>query len=193
MLPHHLDVSSLFICRLFSKEKETSWSVEPIRSNGWFFDLAVFVGLIFSTWIVFAKGMLSIGSQFSIFQDILSHERALLDVNPAPFAIIQSQVFIFYALPILIMSLVSIFCKRKPQFVWDLALINGGLLLQAQFSFIVTALDFQTPTELRSDPLDLTFWINNLTLLIAPQLFLWSLYKSNVQNIGGGKTVRKNQ
>lgn len=185
-------MSFSFICRLFSTEKDTSWSVERIRSNGWMSDVAVSVGLLFSIWIVFAKGMLSIGSQFTIFRDILSHEEALLDVNPAPFAIIQSLVFIFYALPILIISLVYLFSKRKPQFVWDLALINGGLLLQAQFSFIVTALDFQTPDELKSDPLDFTFWINNLIPLIAPQLFLWSLYKSNVKNISDGKKEKKN-
>lgn len=178
---------------MFSKEKEQNWSVERIRSNGLFFDLAVTVGLIFSMWIVFTKGMLSIGSQFEIFLDFLSHEKALLDVNPAPFAIIQSLLFLFYALPIFIISLAYNFCKTKPQYVWDLALINGGMMLQAQFSFIVTALDYQTPTHLKSDPLDLMFWINNLILLLAPQLFIWSLHKSNIQNIEGSKQVRKNK
>ncbi len=137
--------------------------------------------------------MLSVGSQFQIFQNVLSHEPALLDMNPAPFAIIQSLAFLFYSLPILIVSLAYTFRKRKPQFVWDLALINGGLLLQAQFSFIVTALDFQTPVQLKSDPTDFTFWMNNLGLLIAPQLFIWSLYKSNVRNVGDGKQVKKNK
>lgn len=155
-----------------------------------FFDVAVFIGLVYSIWIAFAKGMLSIGSQFRIFQDILSHEQALLDDNPAPFAIIQSLVFLFYALPIMIISLAYIFRKSKPQFVWDMSLINGGLVLQAQFTFILTALDFQTPTKLKSDPLDWTFWLNNLVLLIAPQLFIWSLYRSNV---GDGKQVQKNK
>lgn len=121
---------------------------------------------------------------------MLSHEQALLDTNPAPFAIIQSLVFLFYALPILMISLGYTFSKRKPLFVWDLGLINGGLLLQAQFSFIVTALDYQTPSELRSDPLDWTFWMNNLILLIAPQLFIWSLYRSNMPNVSGGKKVK---
>lgn len=88
-------------------------------------------------------------------------------------------------------SLNYTFSKRKPLFVWDLALINGGLLLQAQFSFIVTALDFQTPSNLRSDLFDWTFWTNNMILLIAPQLFLWGLYRSNMQNVGGGKKVNK--
>ncbi|KAJ6645933.1 Transmembrane 6 superfamily member 1 [Pseudolycoriella hygida] len=179
--------------RLFSKEKETNWSLERIRANGIVFDLAVAVGLVFSIWTVFAKGMLSIGSQFGIFQDLLNHERALLDVNPAPFAIIQSLVYLFYAAPILLISLVYNFRKRKPQFVWELALINGGTILQAQFSFIVTALDFQTPKELRSDPLDWIFWLNNLGLLIAPQLFIWSLYKSNVLTNNGGKQGNKNK
>lgn len=137
--------------------------------------------------------MLSIGSQFSVFRNILSHEKALLDVNPAPFAIIQSLAFLFYSLPILIISLVYIFRKSKPQYVWDLALINAGLVLQAQFSFIVTALDFQTPSELKSDPLDVLFWMNNLILMIAPQLFLWSIYRSNVRNNDVSKQVKKNK
>lgn len=125
---------------------------------------------------------------------MLSHEQALLDSNPAPFAIIQSLVFLFYGLPILMISVIYIFYKSKPLFVWDLGLINGGLMLQAQFSFIVTALDQQTPSQLRSDPLDWTFWINNLILLIAPQLFLWSLYRSNFKNIvGGEQKQRKNR
>lgn len=192
-LASYSTVTFLFICRLFSKDKELNWSTDRIRSNGLFFDLPIAIGLAYSIWIAFAKGMLSIGSHFRIFEDILSHEQALLDVNPAPFAIIQSLVFLFYALPILIISLAYIFCKRKPQFVWDLGLINGGLLLQAQFSFIVTALDSQTEAKLRSDPLDWTFWVNNLTLLIVPQLFLWSLYNSNVRNNGGGKQINKNK
>lgn len=137
--------------------------------------------------------MLSIGSEFRIFQDILSHERALLDVNPAPFAIIQSVVSLLYALPILLLSLVYIFRQRKPQFVWDLALINGGLLLQAQFSFILTAVDSDTSAKLRSDPTDSIFWLNNLILLLAPQAFLWSLYKSNVRNASDKKQTKKSK
>ncbi|KAG4073958.1 hypothetical protein HA402_014163 [Bradysia odoriphaga] len=179
--------------RIFSKEKDLSWNVDRLRSNGVLADIAVSIGLIYSIWVVFAKGMLSIGSQFRIFQDFLSHERALLDVNPAPFAIIQSLVSLLYALPILIVSLVYIFRQRKPQFVWDLALINGGLLLQAQFSFILTALDSETSATLRSDTLDLVFWLNNLILLLAPQAFLWSLYKSNVRNVGSSKQVKKSK
>lgn len=135
---------------------------------------------------------LSIGSQFKIFQNVLSHERALLDVNPAPFAIIQSLVFLFYSLPILTISLAYVFRQKKPQFVWDLGLINGGLLLQAQFSFILTALDSQTPIELRSDVWDWQFWMNNLTLLLVPQVFLWSLYRSNVQIVGGKQGKKRN-
>jgi len=168
--------------RLFSKEKAQGWSTERIKSNGFLFDLTVLAGLVCAIWIVFVKGMLSLGSQFKIFQDVLSHERALLDIEPAPFAIIQSITYLFYVLPILFISLVYVFSKKKPQFVWDLALINGGLLFQGQFSFIVTALDTKTSAELRSDPLDWVFWINNLTLLVVPQVFLWSLYKSNVKN-----------
>lgn len=181
-----------FLSRLFSKEKDLNWNADRIRSNGILSDIVVSIGLIYSIWLVFAKGMLSIGSQFRIFQAVLSHERALLDVDPAPFAIIQSLVSLLYAMPILLVSLVYIFRKRKPQFVWDLALINGGLLLQAQFSFILMAVDAQTSAKLRSDPADLIFWLNNLVLLLAPQAFLWSLYKSNVRSASDSKQMKKN-
>lgn len=112
-------------------------------------------------------------------------------MNPAPFAIIQSLLFLFYAIPILIISLGYLFRSNKPQWIWDLALINGGIFLQAQFSFIVTALDSKTPLELKANSSDCMFWVYNLTLLIVPQLLLWRLYKSHVESGSGiGKKKR---
>lgn len=180
----HYEFTNVNFCdyRLLLNEVEPNWSEESFKSNSTFFRLfnvAVFVGLVYSIWIIFAKGMLSIGSEFKIFQDILNHERALLDNYPAPFAIIQSLLFLFYILPIVVVSMVFLFRNRKPCFLWDMALIYGGLMLQAQFSFIVTALDEHTPT--RVDPLDCKFWINNIVLLATPQLLLWSLYKTNIR------------
>lgn len=123
---------------------------------------------------------ISLGSTFPVFTNFLENEPALLEVDPAPFAKLQSFVFLFYALPIQLISLFyAVFASQRPAWLWDLALINAGIFVQAQFTFIFTALDPQTPAELRSDWRQLTFWGNNLSLVIVPHIFLWMLYNNH--------------
>jgi len=126
-------------------------------------------------------------------------ESALLYDDPAPFYPIQVLTFYFYMIPAQLVSLYFLFREEKPQFLWEVTVLEAGAMLQvkrqitilkldvtptkrnhcefqAQFSYIMYSFDPSTPVPFRADWTNQQFWITNLVILIVPHLFLLRLY-----------------
>jgi hypothetical protein len=162
--------------RALTKESRGEWT-KTIKSGAGVkaLDVLVALGFIASIWLCLVKGVGAVGNTKGIVLQLLKHEAVLFYDDPAPFAAIQVLVYLFYLVPVQVLSLVYAFKSVKPQYLWEVTLINAGIVMQSQFSYICTALDTQTPEPFRSHWDDMTFWIVNATILAVPHLFLYRL------------------
>lgn len=65
---------------------------------------------------------------------LVQHEPLVLYGDPASFAAIQMLVYLFYLVPIQGISLLFSLKTAKPQFLWELTLLQAGALLQVSES-----------------------------------------------------------
>ncbi|XP_023230375.1 transmembrane 6 superfamily member 1-like [Centruroides sculpturatus] len=114
--------------------------------------------------------------------------------DPAPFPKMQMLVYLFYFLPIYI---ISIYGLSYPGCTWmiDLSLFHAGAALQAQISHMGASLHPRTPYILRVPP-DLyarsVFWIINLILAIIPQLIAYRCMDQPELFVSQSSTINKN-
>jgi len=188
-------VPFVFGIPLFTKEKRPSWNEDGSApgsksSFGKVLDSVTALGYLLSIWIIFTKATIVMNTQFAVFLQYWDHERILTYDDPAPFVRIQSLMFLFFILPMQVVSLVYTLQKKKPKFLWEITLAQAGVMFHAQFSVIVTALDPKLEKDVITDLTDVQFWIYNLILLIIPHLQLWLLYKRHVVQEVEGKMVK---
>lgn len=69
-----------------------------------------------------------------MFRWYTAHDPSLMNNNPAPFAKIQSVVLFFYSLPIQVLCLLYACRATRPQYLWDLAVVNAGIFHQVSFT-----------------------------------------------------------
>jgi len=118
---------------------------------------------------------------------LLIHERSFFIDDPAPFAILQAIVYLFYIVPIQIISIYCLLFNTVPSYLWEVSLIYAGIVMQAQFSVIGLALDPQTPTAKKSDWRDGYFWLYNLFILIVPHVMVMRLKLQHRSNDGSSQ------
>lgn len=140
------------------------------------YDILIVVYLCVASFLSVFRALAVLDTNIILPQQYLANIEPYLGLkDPAPFPKMQMLVYLFYFLP---MYIISIYGLIYPGCTWmiDLSLFHAGAALQAQISHMGASLHPRTPYILRVPP-DLharsIFWVVNLILAIIPQLIAY--------------------
>ncbi|XP_067144483.1 transmembrane 6 superfamily member 1-like [Centruroides vittatus] len=159
------------------------------------FDIVFLIYLFLASLLAIFRALAVLDTNIIFVQNYLENIEPYLGLkDPAPFPKMQMLVYLFYFLPIYI---VSIYGLLYPGCTWmiDLSLFHAGAALQAQISHMGASLHPRTPYILRVPP-DLyarsVFWIINLILAIIPQLIAYRCMDQPELFVSQSSTINKN-
>ncbi|XP_076338842.1 transmembrane 6 superfamily member 1-like isoform X1 [Tachypleus tridentatus] len=151
----------------------------PVRKRS--LDCLCMLFLTFASFMAVFRGLAILGADSQTIQDYVTYIEPYLALqDPAPFPRIQMLVYLFYFLPLYIVTaygLVFEGCYWVP----DITVIHAGAAVQAQIIHIGASLHPRTPYVQRVPPNGVSlflFWAINLLLLVGPIFMAWNFWNN---------------
>ncbi|GAB6018973.1 Transmembrane 6 super member 1 [Chamberlinius hualienensis] len=144
-------------------------------------DVCLVIMLIVAAFITILRGVAVMENNISLAKYYLEKiEPVLILDDPSPFIKVQILVYLFYFLPIYVLSIYGLVVPGCSWFT-DLTLIHAGAMLEGQFAAIYTTLHSAIPNNYKipdTQEAQFIFWLVNIFVLLLPHLLLVRCYNS---------------